>query len=73
MHAASWSVADQGYRNVSHGCINISPANAQWFYTTFRYGDIVDIRGTPIKLPLTDGLGDWGLSWAEWLKGSALR
>ncbi len=73
VHAASWSVADQGYRNVSHGCINISPANAQWFYTTFRYGDIVDIRGTPIKLPLTDGLGDWGLSWAEWLKGSALR
>lgn len=73
VHAASWSVADQGVRNVSHGCINISPANAQWFYDTFRYGDIVDIKGTPIKLALTDGLGDWGMSWSEWLKGSALR
>jgi lipoprotein-anchoring transpeptidase ErfK/SrfK len=73
VHAASWSVADQGVRNVSHGCVNISPANAQWFYTHMRYGDIVDIRGTPIKLALTDGLGDWGMSWSAWLQGSALR
>jgi lipoprotein-anchoring transpeptidase ErfK/SrfK len=73
VHAASWSVGDQGVRNVSHGCVNISPANAQWFYDTFRYGDIVDIQGTPIKLALTDGLGDWGESWSQWLKGSALR
>jgi lipoprotein-anchoring transpeptidase ErfK/SrfK len=73
VHAASWSVGDQGYRNVSHGCVNISPANAAWFYRTFRYGDIVDIRGTPERLALTDGLGDWTLSWTAWLKGSALR
>jgi lipoprotein-anchoring transpeptidase ErfK/SrfK len=73
VHAASWSVDDQGHRNVSHGCVNISPANADWFYHTFRYGDIVDIRGTPMRLALTDGLGDWTLSWSAWLKGSALR
>ena len=24
-HSAPWSVGDQGYRNVSHGCINMSP------------------------------------------------
>jgi lipoprotein-anchoring transpeptidase ErfK/SrfK len=24
-HAAPWSVKDQGVRNVSHGCINLSP------------------------------------------------
>ncbi|HSV65992.1 MAG TPA: Ig-like domain-containing protein [Mycobacteriales bacterium] len=73
VHAASWSVADQGYQNVSHGCVNISPANADWFYSTFRYGDIVDIRGTARELALTDGLGDWTLSWAQWVKGSALN
>jgi len=73
VHAASWSVGDQGRRNVSHGCVNISPANARWFYDTFRYGDIVDIRGTGHPLSLTDGLGDWTLNWQTWLKGSALR
>src|SRR5277367_7107983 len=28
VHSAPWSVADQGKRDVSHGCINISPTNA---------------------------------------------
>lgn len=73
VHSAPWSVGDQGVRNVSHGCLNISPANARWFYDTFRYGDIVDVRGTGHPLALTDGLGDWTISWTAWLKGSALR
>lgn len=72
VHAASWSVADQGRRNVSHGCVNISPANAQWFYDTFGRGDIVDIRNTSAPLPPTDGYGDWVLSWPKWVAGSAL-
>src|SRR5579862_279133 len=28
VHAAPWSTGSQGNRNVSHGCINLSPANA---------------------------------------------
>ncbi len=32
VHSAPWSVADQGKRNAGHGCINISPANAKWFF-----------------------------------------
>jgi hypothetical protein len=24
-----------------------------------------------LPLPVTDGLGDWTLSWPEWVKGSA--
>jgi len=39
VHSAPWSVADQGDRNVSHGCINISPADAKWFYDNFGEGD----------------------------------
>ena len=31
-HSAPWSVADQGVRNVSHGCINLPPANAAKIY-----------------------------------------
>jgi lipoprotein-anchoring transpeptidase ErfK/SrfK len=73
LHAASWSVAQQGVRNVSHGCVNISPANARWFYDTFTYGDIVDIKNTGVKLQPSNKYGDWMVSWPNWLAGSALR
>jgi lipoprotein-anchoring transpeptidase ErfK/SrfK len=73
VHAASWSVNDQGVRNVSHGCVNISPANADWFYHNFTYGDIVDIQNTGVPLARTDKYGDWMIPWSEWRSGSALR
>ena len=73
VHAASWSVAQQGVRNVSHGCINISPANADWFYHNFTYGDIVDIKNTGVPLARSDKYGDWMIPWSEWRAGSALR
>lgn len=72
VHAASWSVADQGVRNVSHGCVNISPANARWFYDNFSYGDVVDIRNTGRVLPQAAGYNEWGIPWSEWKAGSAL-
>lgn len=67
VHWADWSVYDQGVRNVSHGCINMSPNDAVWFYNTFSYGDIVDVRNTGKPQDLTDGIGDWGLSWDQWI------
>jgi lipoprotein-anchoring transpeptidase ErfK/SrfK len=73
MHSAPWSVARQGHTNVSHGCVNLSPANAQWFYDTMTYGDIVDIRNTGLQLPADDKYGDWVVPWSTWLAGSALR
>jgi lipoprotein-anchoring transpeptidase ErfK/SrfK len=72
VHSAPWSVWAQGHQNVSHGCVNISPENAQWFYNTFSYGDVVDIHNTGAQMRLYDKYGDWGLSWATWLAGSAL-
>jgi lipoprotein-anchoring transpeptidase ErfK/SrfK len=72
VHAASWSVADQGVRNVSHGCVNISPTHARWFYDNFSYGDIVDIRNTGRMLPQAPGYNEWGIPWAQWKAGSAL-
>jgi len=71
-HSAPWSVADQGVRNVSHGCINMPPDAAQWFYDTFSYGDIVTVTGTSTQLAPDDGYGDWNIPWDQWLKGSAL-
>ena len=46
VHAAPWSVGSQGYSNVSHGCINVSTSNAQWFYNNSKRGDIVEIANT---------------------------
>jgi lipoprotein-anchoring transpeptidase ErfK/SrfK len=71
-HSAPWSVADQGIRNVSHGCINMPPADAQWFYDTFSYGDVVQVTGTSTQLAPDDGYGDWNVGWEQWLQGSAL-
>jgi lipoprotein-anchoring transpeptidase ErfK/SrfK len=58
VHSAPWSVADQGIRNVSHGCINISPSNAQWFYDNFGVGDPIVVTNS---VPYTqgDGTQDW--------------
>jgi lipoprotein-anchoring transpeptidase ErfK/SrfK len=73
VHSAPWSVADQGRRNVSHGCVNLSPANGRWFYDNFHPGDIVTIKNTSAKLDPTDGFGDWNIPWEKWLEGSALK
>jgi len=73
VHSAPWSVGQQGNSNVSHGCVNLSPANAQWFYDHFGLGDVVEITnsgGTP--LPVWDTYGDWTLTWPQWQAGSAL-
>ncbi|MTD12877.1 L,D-transpeptidase family protein [Nakamurella sp. YIM 132087] len=72
VHSAPWSVDDQGVRNVSHGCININPEAAQWFYDNFSYGDVVVVKGTSTELHPTDGYGDWNISWADWQQGSVL-
>lgn len=45
VHSAPWSVGSQGYANVSHGCINLSPDNALWYYNQVGIGDPVVVRG----------------------------
>ena len=46
VHAAPWSVGDQGHVNVSHGCVNVSTADAEWFYNYSQVGDVVTVVGT---------------------------
>jgi lipoprotein-anchoring transpeptidase ErfK/SrfK len=71
-HAAPWSVADQGSHNVSHGCINLGPRDARWFYRHTQPGDVVEVTGTRRRLRPDNGWGYWQLGWAQWLAGSAL-
>ncbi|QPG66996.1 L,D-transpeptidase [Mycolicibacterium mucogenicum] len=44
VHAAPWSVAQQGNSNVSHGCINLSTDNASWYYNQVNIGDPIVIN-----------------------------
>ena len=44
VHSAPWSVGSQGYANVSHGCINLSPDNALWYFNQVNIGDPVIIN-----------------------------
>jgi lipoprotein-anchoring transpeptidase ErfK/SrfK len=72
VHAAPWSVGDQGRRNVSHGCLNVSTANASWFYDNFGRGDVVQVTNAGPAMEIWDGFGDWNAGWADWQAGSAL-
>jgi len=72
VHSAPWSVGSQGYSNVSHGCLNVSPSNAQWFFNNTKRGDIVEVRNTVgSTLSGTEGLGDWNIPWEQWKAGNA--
>jgi lipoprotein-anchoring transpeptidase ErfK/SrfK len=73
VHAAPWSTGSQGRANVSHGCVNLSTANAAWFYRLTRRGDVVQVKGSPKRPGGSLGVADWNMSWAKWLAGSALR
>jgi lipoprotein-anchoring transpeptidase ErfK/SrfK len=74
VHAAPWSVAQQGHSNVSHGCVNLSTANAAWFFDFSRPGDAVQIKNSiGPTLDRSDGdIYDWAVPWSTWQAGSAL-
>jgi len=72
VHAAPWSTGSQGRANVSHGCVNLSTANAAWYYGVTRRGDVVEVRGSPKRPGSSLGVADWNMSWRAWLAGSAL-
>ena len=71
MHDAYWSVAEQGYSNVSHGCVNIAPANAAIYYDLAVPGDPVTITNSPLAGMWDDGWTEWFLTWKQLLRGSA--
>lgn len=43
VHSAPWSVDSQGNANVSHGCINLSPDNAAWYFNEVNVGDPIQV------------------------------
>jgi lipoprotein-anchoring transpeptidase ErfK/SrfK len=72
-HDAYWSVGEQGFTNVSHGCVNLSPADAQTYYNLAVPGDPITIAGSPKAGTWDNGWTQWFLSWPRYLQGSALH
>jgi lipoprotein-anchoring transpeptidase ErfK/SrfK len=58
-----------GRSNVSHGCVGLLPADAQWFFNNMKTGDLVQVlnTGAPAVEPL-EGFGDWNIAWANYAK-----
>jgi lipoprotein-anchoring transpeptidase ErfK/SrfK len=73
LHDAYWSVGQQGFANVSHGCVNMSPADAETFYKMAVPGDPVKIIGSPRAGVWGNGWTIWFLPWRRWVRGSALH
>jgi lipoprotein-anchoring transpeptidase ErfK/SrfK len=73
LHDAYWSVGQQGFDNVSHGCVNMPPAAAKFYYKLSVPGDPVTIVGSPRGGVWGNGWTQWFLSWHQFLKGSALH
>lgn len=72
IHAASWSVAQQGVVNVSHGCVNVSPDHSRIYYNLARAGDPVTVTGSPAAGTWGDGWTVWFWTWRRLVRGSAL-
>jgi lipoprotein-anchoring transpeptidase ErfK/SrfK len=73
LHDAYWSVGEQGFTNVSHGCVNMSPADAEIYYNMAVPGDPVKIVGSPRAGTWDNGWTMWFLPWSRWVHGSALH
>ncbi|OFB36714.1 hypothetical protein BA059_22885 [Mycolicibacterium sp. (ex Dasyatis americana)] len=73
VHQLDSTVWAQGKTNTSHGCLNVNADNSRWFYEFSQPGDVFEVRNTGGEpLPVWQN-GDWGVSWDQWLAGSALR
>jgi lipoprotein-anchoring transpeptidase ErfK/SrfK len=73
LHDAYWSVGEQGFTNVSHGCVNMPPADAEIYYKMAVPGDPVTVTGSPKAGAWDNGWTEWFLSWSKFVKGSALH
>ena len=72
LHSAPWSVDAQGTANVSHGCTNIAPDQAEWMFNFSRAGDVVKFIGGDRPFLPTEGIGVWEYSYQGWQGQSAL-
>ncbi|MFI5894070.1 L,D-transpeptidase [Actinoplanes sp. NPDC051513] len=74
VHAASWNGGNIGQRSTSHGCTNLTVADAKRFFAFAHVGDVTVYTNTGgPTMPSWDGYGDWNLPWSTWQAGGVLK
>ncbi len=69
LHELTATIWAQGNTDTSHGCLNLNPTNAKWFYNFSQIGDVVVVKhtgGSPLEVWQN---GDWSVPWSTWVKG----
>lgn len=61
-----------GKVNNSHGCANLTEADAKAYFDSALVGDPVEVTGSAVDMPPLYDVFDWMLSWEEWTQKSAL-
>lgn len=51
VHSAPWAENALGHENISHGCINLSPTDAEWYFNTVNVGDPVIVQENSLEVP----------------------
>jgi lipoprotein-anchoring transpeptidase ErfK/SrfK len=51
VHSAPWAENAIGYENVSHGCISLSPTDAEWYFNAVNVGDPVIVQENSLEIP----------------------
>ncbi|MCT7661102.1 L,D-transpeptidase [Mycobacterium deserti] len=51
VHSAPWAENSLGFENVSHGCISLSSADAEWYFNTVNVGDPVIVQENSLEVP----------------------
>ncbi len=70
VHSAPWSTWAQGNTNTSHGCLNVSLSDGEWFMQNTKRGDaIVVVNTSGGAMNGHDGLTDFSMPWGEWANG----
>ena len=71
VHANPATVRFQGRLNVSHGCVNLSLADAAWYFDVTRRGDVVDVIHAAVGPNEDDaGMQDWNMPFSQWKTGN---
>nr|WP_235874886.1 Ig-like domain-containing protein [Saccharopolyspora aridisoli] len=72
IHENQENAAALGKVNNSHGCINLSAADAKAYYDSALLGDPVEVTGSASSMEPRYDVYDWILSWDQWKAKSAL-
>jgi lipoprotein-anchoring transpeptidase ErfK/SrfK len=71
IHENNDNIANIGKANTSHGCANLSEADAKAYYDSAMIGDPVEIVGASKTLEPKYDWYDWQIPWAQWQTMSA--